>query len=77
MKNPLTPAGIEPTTFRFVIQHRNHCATAVELIYNCLYILCHVSKCNMSTDSNLFGLLLVEKLIQIYFTRQFERAVSL
>ena len=28
-KNPLTPAGIEPTTFRFVAQHLNHCATAV------------------------------------------------
>jgi hypothetical protein len=26
MKNPLTPAGIEPATFRFVAQH---CATAV------------------------------------------------
>ena len=22
MKNPLTPAGIEPATFRFVAQHR-------------------------------------------------------
>jgi len=31
MKNPLTPAGIEPTTFRFVAQHLNHCATAVPL----------------------------------------------
>ena len=29
MKNPLTPAGIEPATFRFVAQHINHCATAV------------------------------------------------
>ena len=29
MKNPLTPAGIEPTTFRFVAQRLNHCATAV------------------------------------------------
>ena len=28
MKNPLTPAGIEPATFRFVAQHLNHCATA-------------------------------------------------
>ena len=28
-ENPLTPAGIEPATFRFVTQHLNHCATAV------------------------------------------------
>jgi len=29
IKNPLTPAGIELATFRFVAQHLNHCATAV------------------------------------------------
>jgi len=29
MKNPLTPAGVEPATFRIVAQHLNHCATAV------------------------------------------------
>ena len=29
MKNPLTPAGIEPTTIQFVARHLNHCATAV------------------------------------------------
>ena len=34
MKNPLTPAGIEPATFRFVAQHLNHCATAVPIIVN-------------------------------------------
>ena len=28
-KNPLTLAGIESATFRFVAQHLNHCATAV------------------------------------------------
>jgi len=28
VKIPLTPAGIEPATFRFVAQHLNHCATA-------------------------------------------------
>ena len=26
-KLPMTPAGIEPATFRFVAQHLNHCAT--------------------------------------------------
>ena len=31
MKNPLTLAGIEPATFRFLAQHLNHCATAVPL----------------------------------------------
>jgi len=31
MKNPRTPAVIEPATFRFVAQHLNHCATAVLL----------------------------------------------
>ena len=29
MKNPITPAGMEPATFRFVAQHLNHCATPV------------------------------------------------
>jgi len=33
MKNPLTPAGIEPATFRCVAQHLNHCATAVRHNY--------------------------------------------
>jgi len=32
MKNPLTPAGIEPATFQFVVQHLNHCATAVPIL---------------------------------------------
>jgi hypothetical protein len=29
MKNFMTPAGIEPRTFRFVAQHLNHRATPV------------------------------------------------
>ena len=32
-KIPMTPAGIEPTTIRFVAQHLNHCATAVPIPY--------------------------------------------
>ena len=28
-KKPMTPAGIEQSTFRFVAQNHNHCATAV------------------------------------------------
>ena len=33
MKNPMTPAAIEPATFRFATQHLKHCATAVPYIY--------------------------------------------
>jgi len=40
MKNPLTPAGIEPAIFRFLAQHRNHCA-----IYNIYYIYIYVCVC--------------------------------
>jgi len=38
MKNPLTPAGIEPATFRIVAQHLNHWATKVclNLIQSCV-----------------------------------------
>ena len=31
MKSPVTPAGTEPATFRFVAQHLNHCATAAPI----------------------------------------------
>ena len=36
MKNPLTPAGIEPATFRIVAQHLNHYATAskFDIVHN-------------------------------------------
>ena len=33
MKNPLTSAGIELATFRFLGQHLNHCATSVPQSY--------------------------------------------
>jgi len=43
IKNPLTPAGIEPAISRFVAQHLNHCATAVPLILQySLYYYCKV-----------------------------------
>ena len=44
MKNPMTPAGIEPATFRFVAQHLNHCATAVPYIYIYIYIIKFIVK---------------------------------
>jgi len=34
----MTPAGIEPATFRFVAQHLNHCATIYIYIYIYIYI---------------------------------------
>jgi hypothetical protein len=37
MKNPLTPAGIEPATYRTVAQHLNHCATAVPKYISAIY----------------------------------------
>ena len=37
-KNPLTPAGIESATFRFVAQRLKHCATAVPNFSSCSYI---------------------------------------
>ena len=40
MKNPLTPAGIEPATFQFVAQHLNLCATAVRYNRSVVFSLC-------------------------------------
>ena len=39
MKNPLTPAGIEPASFRFVAQHLNHCATPIIIIIIIIIIM--------------------------------------
>jgi len=55
MKNPLTPAGIEPATFRFVAQHLNHYATAVpNMIYRggYMYIRCIYITINVLMSSN-------------------------
>jgi len=42
MKNQLTPAGIEPATFRIVAQHFNHCATAVPQIQLSVKCILHL-----------------------------------
>jgi hypothetical protein len=43
IKNPLTPVGIEPATFRFLAQHLNHCATAVP--HTCLMQVLNFHTC--------------------------------
>jgi len=43
----MTPAGIEPVTFRFVAQHLNHCATAVPISPRSFHIL--KGKCRYDT----------------------------
>ena len=55
MKNPLTPAGIEPATFRFVAQHLNHCATAVPNLLEVLVVFlatCFGSQTHPSSGSS-------------------------
>ena len=45
MKTLLTPAGIEPATYRFVAQFLNHCATAVpHLAYSLVNIVTELSQ---------------------------------
>ena len=48
MKNPMTLAGIEPPTFRFVAQHLNHCVTAVPLFIMYLSYLINTIKAIVS-----------------------------
>ena len=40
----MTPAGIEPATFRFAAQHLNHCATAVPTGYERTLVTCEDSR---------------------------------
>ena len=42
-KIPMTPAGIEPATFRFVAQHLNHCATAVPTLVQIVGLITYIS----------------------------------
>ena len=54
MKNPLTPAGIEPATFRFVAQHLNHCATSVVWLHSLILRHRHTH-----TDARIHNVLIV------------------
>jgi hypothetical protein len=67
-KNPLTPSGIEPATFRFVAPYLNHSATAVPLylhyvilteiiiIFNCYELTTQVTKFVLLYSCNNFTL---------------------
>jgi len=44
MKNPVTPAGIEPATFRFVAQHLNHCVLPLVGLCHTIVLQCKVQK---------------------------------
>jgi len=44
MKNPLTPAGIEPATCRILAKHLNHCATADPKKTSTIWNFCFVKK---------------------------------
>jgi len=69
MKNPLTPAGLEPATFRFVAQHLNHCATAVPLMeqveMNNMYINIAVSNGSEKGTEKTLRLLLLFRHISV------------
>jgi hypothetical protein len=51
MKNSMTPSGIEPATFWFVVQYLNHCATAVPLFYNKFIIFIYMFRALLCSSS--------------------------
>ena len=53
MKNPLTPGGIEPGTFRFLAQHLNHCATAVSFTFRYIPTILNLSPNRVLQNANL------------------------
>jgi len=59
----MASAGIEPTTFQFVAQHLNHCATAVPVIIVYSVILACISK---RKQPFIFLLVFICKLLIIY-----------
>jgi len=69
MKNPLTPAGIEPATFRFVAQHLNHCAAAVPNLFMYWYKRKHLVFVGVNVGSScIFWASVALKQIHLVFT---------
>ena len=64
MKNPLTPAGVEPAIFRFVAQHLNHCATAVPRIEEDPCNIWPECFCGFRSFKNVFLLIVNSKIFE-------------
>jgi len=60
MKNPLTPAEIEPATYRFVAQHLNHYATTVPAIPIVLHTIINIGRVS---ETQLMNILLLRSYI--------------
>ena len=63
----MTPARIEPATFRFVAQHLNHCATAFLTIY--IYYIYIYMKLWRNIHFFLFSTLIRRAYVQVYCYR--------
>ena len=77
LKNPMTPARVEPATFRFVAQHLNHCATAHhldswinidQLDVTCFIISLFTAQRVSNVSTSIFrSLLLIEDLFHVLY----------
>ena len=83
MKNPVTPAGIEPATFRCVAQHHNHCATAVPVYQKykneiiTLTVELHLSGIWLSGSPIIrIGLALQVNIVLLYLYRGAEKSLA-
>ena len=62
----MTPAGVEPATFRFVAQYLNHCATAVPVLIKYMYNLCYI--CIYIYANLFFGWIMLFYIALFYWT---------
>ena len=63
----MTPAGIEPATFRFVVQHLNHCAKAVpSLNYIKLYYTIYIYVLNYKLYITVVCVILLQMYVCAY-----------